>query len=123
MPRPKKNTAEPAKKPEKRSEKTFNRLLGMKDLVGAEYRRFDLVVTKAWEFAKLCNFMTIKTPLLESFDLYKKSTRKNTDHEFYFVEGEKTEKVVLRPEITQGVIRAYLENNFTIHSGHGTDIQ
>lgn len=111
MPRHKKNTTENIKKPERKSEKTFNRLLGMKDLTGSEYRRFDLVVSKAWEFAKLCNFTPIKTPILEPFDLYKKSTRKNTDHEFYSVEGEKTEKVVLRPEITQGVIRAYLENN------------
>jgi len=113
MPRHKKNTTEIAKKPEKKNEKAFSRLLGMKDLVGSEYRRFDLVTNKAWEFAKLCNFTTVRTPILESLDLYKKSTRRNSDHEFYFVEGEKTEKVILRPELTQGVIRAYLENNLS----------
>ena len=52
----------------------------------------------------------MKTPILENFNLYKKSTRKNNDKEFYFVEGEKSEKSVLRPELTQGIIRAYIEN-------------
>jgi histidyl-tRNA synthetase len=111
MPRRKKNSPELLKKPEKRNEKIPNRLLGMKDLVGSEYRCFDLVVSKALEFSKLYSFSPIKTPVLETFDLYKKSTRKSTDKEFYFVEGEKSEKVVLRPEMTQGVVRAYLENN------------
>jgi len=111
MPRRKKNPSEMTKLPEKRNEKILPRLLGMKDLVGLECRYFDFVADKAWEFAKLYSFSPIKTPILESFDLYKKSTRKSTGKEFYFVEGDKNEKVTMRPEITQGVVRAYLENN------------
>ena len=112
MPRRKKTAApEVAKAPVKKNEKIPPRLLGMKDLVGSEQRCFDLVANKATEFAKLYSFSPIKTPILETFDLYKKSTRKSNDKEFYFVEGEKTEKILLRPEMTQGVIRAYLENN------------
>ncbi|MFA4999956.1 MAG: histidine--tRNA ligase [Patescibacteria group bacterium] len=111
MPRPKKNAPETAQKIEKKNNKTSKRLLGMKDFVGPEARYFELVSDKLLNFAKIYNFSPIKTPILESFDLYKKSTRKNTDKEFYFVEGEKSERVILRPEITQGVIRAYLENN------------
>jgi len=111
MPRQKKNVAEVAKKPLVKNDKIPNRLLGMKDFVSSEYRCFESVMNKALEFAKLYSFTTIKTPILESFDLYKKSTRKNIEREFYFVEGEKGEKMVLRPEITQGVFRAYLENN------------
>jgi histidyl-tRNA synthetase len=111
MPRRKKNLPETNKKPAVKYEKISHRLLGMKDLVGTEYLGFDVVMNKVWNLAKLYGFTTIKTPILETFDLYKKSTRRNTDREFYFVEGEKSERVVLRPEITQGVIRAYLENN------------
>lgn len=80
-------------------------------MVGSEQICQDFVINKALTLAKLYSFASIKTPTLESFDLYKKSTRKNADKEFYFVEGEKSEKVVLRPELTQGVVRAYLENN------------
>jgi len=111
MPRRKKNLPEPIKKIEKRNEKIPNRLLGMKDFVGSEFRCFDFVANQSLFFAKLYGFASIKTPILEAFDLYKKFTRKGNDREFYFIEGEKTERVALRPEITQGVIRAYLENN------------
>ena len=111
MPRRKKGAPEAAKKTERRSEKTPNRLLGMKDWVGAECRYFDFVVNKANEFAKIYSFTPIKTPIMESSDLFKKSTRHNAEKEFYSVEGEKSEKIILRPEMTEGVLRAYLENN------------
>jgi len=103
--------AEAPKKIEKRSEKIPPRLLGMKDWVSAEGRYFEAVVNMANRFAKLYSFSSVKTPILESYDLYKKSTRRGSDKEFYFVEGEKSEKMMLRPEITQGVVRSYLENN------------
>lgn len=112
MSRRKKNVPEAApKKIERRSDAVTPRLLGMKDMVGSEYLAFELVVNKALELAKLYSFTAVKTPILESFDLYKKSTRKNADKEFYFVEGDKSEKNTLRPEITQGIVRAYIENN------------
>ncbi|MFA5130825.1 MAG: histidine--tRNA ligase [Patescibacteria group bacterium] len=112
MPRRKKIQPETAvKKTERKSEKITPRLLGMKDVVGSEQICHDYVIAKALTLAKLYSFAPIKTPIVESFDLYKKSTRHNTDKEFYFVEAEKSEKVVLRPELTQGVVRAYLENN------------
>jgi len=111
MPKQKKSMVEPLKLSEKRNEKIPSRLLGMKDLIGVDSKYYDYVVEKAWEFSKLYGFSSIKTPILETYDLYKKSTRKNTGKEFYLVEGDKSEKMTLRPEITQGVIRAYLEGN------------
>ncbi len=112
MPRRKKTQPETTvKKIERKSEKITPRLLGMKDVVGSEQVCHDYVIAKALTLAKLYSFTAIKTPIVESFDLYKKSTRHNSDKEFYFVEAEKSEKVVLRPELTQGVVRAYLENN------------
>lgn len=111
MPRRKKETKEPSQGADKRNDKITPRLLGMKDLVGPECRYFDFIVNKALEFTKLYSFSPIKTPILESFDLYKKSARRSTGKEFYFVEGEKSEKITLRPELTQGIMRSYLENN------------
>ena len=112
MPRVKKNAdSNVTPRTERRSEKTIPRLLGMKDVCGSESSAYDFVVNKAVSLAKTYSFLSIKTPILESFDLFKKSTRKGNDKEFYFTEGEKTEKNILRPEITQGVVRAYIENN------------
>jgi len=97
--------------PTKKSDKTPGRLLGMKDWVGAEGIHFDNLVQQARKFAKLYSFSPVKTPILENYDLYKKSSRHNSDKEFYSVDGDKSEKMILRPEITQGIIRSYLENN------------
>lgn len=111
MPRPKKGAMNAnSKKIEEKRNKATARLLGMKDLLGVEYPAHDFVVSKAYELARLYSFQPVRTPILESFDLYKKSTRKAVDKEFYFVESEKGEKIVMRPELTQGMIRAYIEN-------------
>ncbi|MBN2853999.1 histidine--tRNA ligase [Patescibacteria group bacterium] len=98
------------KKTEKKTTKTPNRVAGVKDFFGLEGEVFSLITNKAIELANLYSFKEIKVPVLESFDLYKKSSRKNNDKEFYFIDGDKGEKQVLRPELTQGIIRAYLEN-------------
>jgi histidyl-tRNA synthetase len=111
MPRVKKTSTDSnVKKTEERSGKVIPRLLGMKDILGSECVCYDLLVNKALNLAKAYSFSPIKTPIIESFDLYKKSTRSNLEREFYAVEGEKSERLVLRPELTQGILRAYLEN-------------
>ncbi|MEI6836119.1 MAG: histidine--tRNA ligase [Candidatus Falkowbacteria bacterium] len=99
-----------AKKIEKKSAKAIGRLLGLKDYVGADFLSWDLAMTKAWELARIFGFSPLRTPIIEDFSLYKKSTRKNSEKEFYFVDFERGEKAVLRPELTQGMIRSYLEN-------------
>lgn len=99
-----------SKRIERKSGKSVPRLLGFKDFVDSEFRYWDLVSNKAWELARIFGFTPLKTPILENFDLYKKSTRKNSDKDFYFVDFERGSKIVLRPELTQGVIRSYLEN-------------
>lgn len=99
-----------AKRVEKRSAKMISRLLGLKDYVGADFLNWDLAESKAWELARIFGFSPLRTPIVEDFDLYKKSTRKSSDKEFYFVDFERGEKAVLRPELTQGMIRTYIEN-------------
>lgn len=113
MPRRKKNTNEAVEvKTEKRNAKMITRPLGMKDTIGLEQEYFNFVLEKAQQLAKFYNFSLIKVPVLENIDLYKKSSRRPNDKEFYTIEGDKSEKNVLRPEITQGIARAYLENNY-----------
>jgi histidyl-tRNA synthetase len=111
MPRRKKIMPMPAVLPARKNDKTPGRLLGMKDWIGAEGAYFDNLVQQARKFAKLYSFSPVKTPVLETYDLYKKSARRHAGNEFYAIDGDKSERLVLRPEITQGIIRAYLENN------------
>jgi len=100
----------PAKRIEKKSAKAISRLLGLKDYLGNDFLSWDLAMSKAWELSRIFGFSPLRTPIIEDFSLYKKSTRKNSDKEFYFVDFERGEKAVLRPELTQGIVRTYLEN-------------
>jgi len=103
----------PSKKPvERKSSHVIDRILGMKDIVPGENRYFKALLDKASSFADLYSFNAIKTPIIESADLFKKATRQNNDKELYYVDCEKSERAMLRPEITQGILRAYIENNF-----------
>ncbi|NCB20455.1 MAG: histidine--tRNA ligase [Clostridia bacterium] len=88
----------------------ISRILGMKDISPVEHRYFKAILDKASSFADLYSFHAVKTPIIESYDLYKKANRYNNDKEMYYVDCEKGEKSVLRPEITQGIIRSYIEN-------------
>ncbi len=114
-----KQTSKPEKKAEKRSsksEKIPSRVMGVKDFCGQEGLIFGLISAKISEFANLYSFKEIKVPVIENFDLFKKSNRSNNDKDFFFVDGDKGEKQVLRPEMTQGIVRAFIENNL-IESG------
>jgi histidyl-tRNA synthetase len=117
MPRRKKNVQDaPIVKVVKKNDKLPSRLLGMKDFTYLEQACFDLAYSRAHDLAEVYGFKSIKTPTLESFDLYKKTLRRESDKEVYNVECEKGEKAVLRPELTQGMIRSYLENNVEIEN-------
>jgi histidyl-tRNA synthetase len=97
---------------ERKSSQNIDRILGMKDIVPGENRYFKALLDKAASFADLYSFHAIKTPIIENADLFKKSTRQNNDKELYYVDCEKSERALLRPEMTQGILRAYIENNF-----------
>ncbi len=111
MPRKKKGAGEANKNTERRHDKITGRLLGVKDWTAQDGEQFAALEDKARQFAALLGFSPVKTPILEAYDLFKKSTRRQDDKEFYFIDSEKSERILLRPEITQGLVRAYLENN------------
>ena len=94
----------------KRTSKKFNRLLGMKDISPSDHYYYSYVLKKAHELASSYSFLPIKTPIIENLNLYKKSSRRGNEKDFYSIEAEKTESAVLRPELTQGIIRSYFEN-------------
>lgn len=112
MPKKKTSKKKIVKKPEeKKTIKKTNRLLGMKDVLPNEHYYLSILLDKAKELAELYSFSAIKTPVMENLNLYKKSTRVGSDKDFYNIEAEKNETAVLRPELTQGILRSYFENN------------
>ncbi len=100
-----------AQKPERKPGKKINRLLGMKDITPSDHYYFSLLSQKAQELAELYGFSSIKTPIIENLNLYKNSTRRGNEKDFYTIEAEKGETAVLRPELTQGMLRSCFENN------------
>ncbi len=93
--------------------KRFLRLRGMKDILFDEYKYWDLLKKKAIELAKVYGFRRVETPILESLELYERSTGKTTDivsKEMYTFIDKSGEKVALRPEATPGLVRAYIEH-------------
>jgi len=127
MPRPSKNyTARPGgqtgrqfgSKKEKefipnKKYKTIFRLKGMKDILFDEYKYWDLVLVKASDLAKTFGFKLLNTPILESADLYERTTGGSTDivsKEMYAFIDKGGDKVAMRPEMTPGIVRAYVEH-------------
>ena len=67
------------------------------------------------ELAVYYGFDVIETPILEYADLFKKGMGLNTDvieHEMYTLKTKGGDFLALRPELTAGAVRAYLENGF-----------
>lgn len=107
------NSAGKAKLIEHKNLKSIGRLMGMKDILPAEFKYLSNVMDKAASLAEIYSFNAIKNPVIESFNLFKQSTRNSNDKEIYSVDCDKGEKAVLRPELTQGILRAYIENDFS----------
>ncbi len=67
------------------------------------------------EIAAYYGFEMIETPILESAELFKKGIGGATDiieHEMYTLKTKGGDFLALRPELTAGVVRAYVENGF-----------
>ena len=103
---------EEIEKPGKKFKK-FSRLRGMRDILFAEQKYFDLVKTKAKDLAEIYGFKRIETPIIERLALYERSNGKETDivsKEMYSFIDKSEEKVALRPEATAGLVRVFIEH-------------
>jgi histidyl-tRNA synthetase len=97
----------------------LTRLRGFQDQFGAEVELLSLVEARAREVARRYGFSEIRIPLLERIQLYERSTGETSDvvaKQMYVVkhaqEGGTADAMVLRPEGTPGVVRAYIEAGF-----------
>lgn len=93
--------------------KSFSRLRGMRDVLFDEYRYWDLVLKKANDLSRVYGFKRLDMPILEKLEMYERSSGKTSDivtKEMYSFVDKSNEKIALRPELTPGLVRAYVEH-------------
>ena len=91
----------------------YTRAKGTHDITPAEIDRWEQV-EHAFEdaFKRYC-YRGIRTPIIESTDLFIRAVGEQSDivtKEMYTFKDQGDRSITLRPENTAGVIRAYLEN-------------
>jgi histidyl-tRNA synthetase len=82
------------------------RLLGTKDVTFADYKYWNSLINKLTEIANLYGFNRLETPVIENFGLYKRYPR---PEEMYYFSLGRGDKIALRPDLTHGLVRSYLE--------------
>ena len=96
--------------------KAFQAPKGMNDVLPGVQRYWEKFFKVSKELAAYYGFETIETPILESAELFKKGIGSATDiieHEMYTLKTKGGDFLALRPELTAGAVRAYIENGFS----------
>ena len=104
----------------KKDKKSGNKILlqspkGMHDILPENQLFWEKVRISANKIADFYNFLRIDTPILESAEIFEK-TGEGTDiveKEMYFVKTKGGDRLVLRPEGTAPVIRAYIQHGLS----------
>lgn len=87
---------------------------GMHDILPGEWMWRDKINVVVDELADFYNFSRIETPILEKAELFERGVGVDTDivgKEMYFVKSKGEDMLVMRPEGTAPIARAYLENH------------
>ena len=90
---------------------------GMKDLSPSESFLWLHVEKQAYQIASLAGYAYVRTPIVEMTDLFKRSIGTDTDiveKEMYTFEDKGGDSLTLRPEGTAGLVRAAIENSWSI---------
>ncbi|OQX71419.1 hypothetical protein B6D52_01510 [Candidatus Parcubacteria bacterium 4484_255] len=88
-------------------------LRGMKDILPEDQVIREYLIKKLVKLSKAYGFQEIITPIIEERALFEKSTGMATDiveKQMYQFTDRSGKKVVLRPEFTPSIARAYIEH-------------
>ncbi len=86
---------------------------GMYDIIGDEYYAYSGFYEKASEVAMYYGFKPIETPILEKEELFLSGVGQDTDlveKEMYSLKTKGGDHLVMRPEGTAPIMRAYIEH-------------
>jgi len=98
----------------------FQTVQGTHDLLPDEVARWSAVEHTARRLSRLYGYRELRTPLIEDAGLFLRSVGETTDivqKEMFRLEDRGGHELVLRPEATASVVRAYLEHH--LHKTEG----
>jgi len=98
----------------KEPQRMFRAPKGMHDILPSEQPYWERIESAVKELARFYNFSRIETPILESADLFRRTTGEESDivqKEMYTLRTKGGDVLALRPELTPGISRAYLEHS------------
>ena len=98
----------------------YRRLKGTRDIMLEEIERWRWCEERWAETLARYGYGEIRTPIIEPVDLFLRSVGEGTDivdKEMYAFDTKGGDHLVLRPEMTASVVRAYLENGLTRQPG------
>nr|YP_009509373.1 histidine-tRNA ligase [Gracilaria vermiculophylla]AXI97023.1 histidine-tRNA ligase [Gracilaria vermiculophylla]QXU75226.1 histidine-tRNA ligase [Gracilaria vermiculophylla]WDZ67905.1 histidine-tRNA ligase [Gracilaria vermiculophylla] len=88
-------------------------LRGTKDILPHEVAYWNHIQTKASSIFSLYNYSEIRTPIIESTNLFQRSIGETTDiinKEMYTFTDQGRRTITLRPEATASIARAFISN-------------
>lgn len=97
----------------KNKKELIQKARGMNDIFSREYFAKEKMIEKAKNIASFYGFNPIQTPHLEKIDLFSSTLGESTDvieKEMYSLKTKGGNKLVLRPELTAPIMRAYIEH-------------
>ncbi|MBN2317812.1 MAG: histidine--tRNA ligase [Acidobacteria bacterium] len=98
----------------------INNLPGTRDLLPEELAGWHVVEDCARRIFRQYGFLEIRTPIIESTELFARGIGEDTDivgKEMYTFQDRGDRSVTLRPEATASVVRAYIQNTLYRESG------
>ena len=97
----------------KTNNQDLSTIKGTHDILPDTYYDRQGLFEKAQEIAEYYGFSPIETPILENLDVFTKGIGDGTDivdKEMYSFKTKGKDNVVMRPEYTAGIMRAYFQN-------------
>nr|YP_009399200.1 Histidine-tRNA ligase [Taenioma perpusillum]ARW68597.1 Histidine-tRNA ligase [Taenioma perpusillum] len=94
-------------------------LRGTKDILPEEIKLWQNIYKTAYNILSLSNYREIRTPIIESTDLFLRSIGNGTDiinKEMYNFQDQGKREITLRPEGTASIARAYINNKLYTNS-------
>lgn len=109
-----KSLKRPKGKNNKKEKVSFQSPKGMHDILPDEQPWWDKIKKISQGIADFYNFSRIDTPILELAEIFEKSLGENTDiveKQMFVLKTKGKDRLVLRPENTASIVRAYLQHN------------
>jgi histidyl-tRNA synthetase len=92
----------------------FQKVKGTYDILPPESVKWNQLISSLQSLSKSFGFEEIKTPIIESLDLFKQNVGFETDvsKEMFSWEDSSNNYLALKPEMTAPVVRAFIESGF-----------